>query len=167
MKKKVIILISLFIIGISIGLGIGMYSDKTLESFVNYDYVCGIEKTEWSECSDGEWTEPNMGNKEKVSIDGDIIPPQSRMYKGTQKKISKLKYGNNKNGCNQKLLFSSVSNGILQLRDSKDFVRQEIDIFNRGVIILENDEHVEFIPEEIRFCKKIEPIEVNDKKRIR
>ncbi len=161
--KKIIILISIFVIGLAIGLGIGVYLSKTLKNLINFDYICDIETTEWSDCSNGEWVATNMGIKEKISSEGDIIPAKSKLYKGFEKKISTLKYGNTKNGCDGNLLFSSKENKILKIKDNKENILQEVDLSHKGLVTLQNGNQIEFSPEKTRPCTKIESLKSSDK----
>ncbi len=158
MKKKYL-LISLFLIGIGIGFYSSFYLEKINKKNIDYDYICAIETKKWTDCKDGEWVDINRGKREKVSSIGAVVPPESRLYKGKKEKISTLKYGNTKNGCNNKLLFSSEKNGILKLRNDKNKIIQEIDLRHKGIISLNNGKQVKFTPKEISSCSKVESLE--------
>lgn len=159
MRKKIIILIAIFIIGISFGIISGMFTSNVLEKLTNYDYICGIETSDWSDCKEGEWSESNFSSKERVLSTGMIIPKKSRIYNGFKTKNTTLKYGNTKDGCNGKLLFSSVNNNILKIRDNKGNIHQEIDIDYGGEVTMQSGLTIKYTPQKQRACTKKELLE--------
>lgn len=150
------LLIVLFILGGVLGIGAGVYLSEKWVSLQNYDYVCGIEEGVWGDCTEGAWTEWNVSNSELVSSSGEIIPPKSRLYSGVEKRQSFLLYGNTRTGCDGTLLFSSIENQLLKLRNSKEEILQEIDLTYGGMVELVEGGIVPFQSREVRFCQKTE-----------
>lgn len=147
----------LFVFGGALGIFAGVYLNGNIFSIENHDYVCAIEVGAWGECRSGLRTKWNQSSQEVTSLTGITVPPMSRVYKGFERRGQGLQYGNTRDGCNGKLLFSSVDEDyVARLKNSRGELLQSIDLRKGGVVRLKDGSLRTLVPKEERVCQKTE-----------